>query len=378
MFEDSDIKNVFSDPTKISYAANKYNMLLCEGLAENGVHVTAYSFLPVTSKNCNKLFIRGKRHVRGNLNIVYPFTVNLPALKHIQRGIAMFFRTLFSPKKSVVIFDLYALSANLGMNIAAKIRGFDKICILTDLPEFLTENKRLLKIENGIISDADAYVLLTNQMAEKINAGGKPKIVLEGHVDSKMTAAALPVKNTEQRNVVYAGALNKRYGIAELVDAFISCRKPNEFLHLYGPGDYVKDIIEISKRNSGVKYMGVKPNTEIVDAEMHAALLVNPRTSAGEYTKYSFPSKVLEYMSSGTPVLMARLPGIPDEYYEYVYTFDDSDTGGLAAAIRQVLDKDPDEIIAAGLKAREFVLKNKNNIAQAEKILGLPCFNRKV
>ena len=74
-------------------------------------------------------------------------------------------------------------------------------------------------------------------------------------------------------------------------------------------------------------------------------------------------------MASGTPVLMAKLPGIPDEYYDYVYTFDDQNTDGLSGALRFVLDKNADEIASFGLKARDFVFSQKTNVTQAKKII---------
>ena len=48
--------------------------------------------------------------------------------------------------------------------------------------------------------------------------------------------------------------------------------------------------------------------------------------------KYSFPSKNMEYMVSGTPVLTTRLPGMPMEYYPYVYFIEEESADGIAAA----------------------------------------------
>lgn len=54
MFDDADLGTIFSDPENVSYAASKYNRLLCEGLAQNGVRVEALALLPVTRSNCKK------------------------------------------------------------------------------------------------------------------------------------------------------------------------------------------------------------------------------------------------------------------------------------------------------------------------------------
>ena len=34
-------------------------------------------------------------------------------------------------------------------------------------------------------------------------------------------------------------------------------------------------------------------------------------------------------MACGTPLLTTKLPGIPDEYYEYCYTLDDETVDGV-------------------------------------------------
>jgi glycosyltransferase involved in cell wall biosynthesis len=153
------------------------------------------------------------------------------------------------------------------------------------------------------------------------------------------------------------------------LSAFLACRKSGEELHLYGNGDYAEEIKKIAEKEPSVVYHGSCSNDKILAAERQATLLVNPRTSEGEYTKYSFPSKVLEYMSSGTPVLMARLPGILDEYYNYCYVFDDTDPQGLEISLRKVLDMDAEEIKNLGRTASDFVLGKKNNAVQAKKAL---------
>ena len=74
-------------------------------------------------------------------------------------------------------------------------------------------------------------------------------------------------------------------------------------------------------------------------------------------------------MVSGTPVLSSKLAGIPDEYDEYLYYFDDSDPDGLYKAMSKLFSQSDSELQIKGNSARQFVLKNKNNIVQAEKLI---------
>lgn len=94
-----------------------------------------------------------------------------------------------------------------------------------------------------------------------------------------------------------------------------------------GMRDFEDELKNICKRHSNIKYFGVIPNDYVVNKELKATILINPRPTNEEYTKYSFSSKNMEYMVFGTPVLTTKLSGMPEEYYPYVYLFKDESIG---------------------------------------------------
>ena len=118
-----------------------------------------------------------------------------------------------------------------------------------------------------------------------------------------------------------------------------------------------------------MKYLGQLRRDEVLKLQKGATLLVNPRTPEGEYTKYSFPSKTMEYMASGVPVLMYRLPGIPEEYFKHCYVVEELGENALTKALERVLSKSTEELTEVGLSARSFILKHKNPIAQMGKVV---------
>ena len=77
----------------------------------------------------------------------------------------------------------------------------------------------------------------------------------------------------------------------------------------------------------------------------------------------------MEYMASGTPLLTTNLPGMPKEYHNYVFLFKEETVEGYADTIREILSKPETELISFGLKAKKFVLENKNNNAQGKRII---------
>jgi glycosyltransferase involved in cell wall biosynthesis len=223
-----------------------------------------------------------------------------------------------------------------------------------------------------VIKSFDAYLFLTEDMSEIANKKDKPYLVVEGQVDIKMSKTENNLNDKYEKKIcIYAGGLEKKYGISNLVEAFLLANVQDAELHLYGSGDYEDELQGICKSNPTIKFCGVVSNEIVVLEEIRATLLINPRPTIEEFTKYSFPSKNMEYMVSGTPVLTTKLPGMPAEYYPYVFLIEDEKVEGISKTLRDILSMNRVDLHNVGLRAKEFVLSEKNNVIQASKILKL-------
>ena len=105
--------------------------------------------------------------------------------------------------------------------------------------------------------------------------------------------------------------------------------------------------------------------------QREVSLLVNPRQNTEAFTKYSFPSKTMEYLASGTPVLMYKLDGIPDEYDTYLHYVAGNTVDDLTAAIADIMNTDSLVLEENALRAQQFIMSQKNAVVQAKKILTL-------
>ena len=110
---------------------------------------------------------------------------------------------------------------------------------------------------------------------------------------------------------------------------------------------------------------------ELVMLQKSATLLVNPLKPNEIFSKYFFPSKTLEYLGSGTPTLMFRLPCIPAEYNNYLYYFEDESANGMKDKIVEICEKPLDERNLFGERAIKFVNNEKNGTVQAKKIVDM-------
>lgn len=148
-------------------------------------------------------------------------------------------------------------------------------------------------------------------------------------------------------------------------------KNENYSLIICGRGDSEEYVKNMATKDRRIQYLGSIPHDEILQLQRTASLLVNPRTPEGIYTKYSFPSKTMEYLASGTPTLLYELPGIPKEYYHYCYSLNDQSITALAEKVDEVLSLSIEERTKLGEKAQQFILDTKNATIQCTKILEL-------
>ena len=375
--------NLFEDKRyKSSEAAQKYNRIMAEGFALNGCEVISLGVVP-TNKNVKKKVILLPGDKLNGVEYKHLKTINFPIVKQLLNAIGVFINIikLGNKKNSFIICDGLSFMASKAAVLACKLKNIKSVAIITDLPEFLTgTDSKAAKRYKKLFDKFDGYVLLTEKMAEKLDYLDKSYVVLEGQVDSLEEREKLGTRDFSKKIVLYAGIVQSLYGLRILVEGFIKADLEKYELHIYGNGDYVNEIEKLGKIYNNVKHFPSQPNSVIVAKEKEAYLLVNPRPTDEEYTKYSFPSKNMEYMVSGTAVLTTALPGMPEEYREYVYIIEDESAEGISEVLKRISKLSEKEVISKGLAAREFVLTKKNNKMQTKKIIELVerilCYER--
>lgn len=357
---------------KPAFQSQKYHRLLIEGLAA-GVKVDVIANPPVNRSVLRKAFVPLPEETEGGARYHYLPAIRNPLIKALWAGFGTFFKTIALAKKdsAVIVDGLNRVTALAGL-LAARTKGIPCIGIVTDLPDMLGESGFSRKMANYTISKCSGYVLLTQAMNDRLNPQGKPYVILEGHADITMEEKQPSLEKKQKPRVcLYAGGISEKYGLKNLVEGFRQAELENAQLHIYGPGDYVDELKAVAKTDPRIVYGGMLMSSEVVEKEMEATLLINPRPTNEEFVKYSFPSKTMEYMASGTPVLTTVLPGMPKEYHPYVYLIEEETAEGIGKALKKVLSQPDEALFQKGAEARQFILENKNNVIQGKKILDL-------
>ena len=242
------------------------------------------------------------------------------------------------------------------------------ITLCAELSIFRRSKKIKYQIRNRIFAHYerkfDAFVLFARPMEEVLKCQKKPNIVVEGIAPEIFG----PPKEKRKNIVMYAGGLGSDNNIKLLIDVCLSTNELDE-LWICGVGTDREYVESVAKTNSKVKYLGAISNEKVRELEKEAKLLVNLRQPTAQITRYSFPSKLLEYMASGSLVLSTKLEGIPKEYFDYILTVDSLSEDDVKTVIRNVFAMSTTEYIDKVKKSQEFIGNTKNKCIQSGKIL---------
>ena len=194
---------------------------------------------------------------------------------------------------------------------------------------------------------------------EKLNKE-KPFIVMEGFsiegADKEVETPDMP-----QKVFFYAGNLKNDSGVYNFAKSFVQAYKDKEGYEFWicGEGEQYEQIASLNSMQ--IKLLGVQPRDKVLAMEKRAYVLVNPRPADELFARYSFPSKLLEYMSTGTPVLTTHLPCIESKYNRYLYYIEDEKE--ITKTLTSLnIEK------TKGTEAKRFVRENLNPEVQAKKV----------
>ena len=275
----------------------------------------------------------------------------------------------------VFVYSMRSAPMATACRIKEKIPQAKIYLIITDLPQFMDLGQSrvkaaLKKIDWQSIKKMqkkfDGFILYAEKMAEYLEIPSNKWILMEGSYD---TAEHITSVKEKKKAVMYSGKLDEQYGIKMLVDAFMSIQDSDIELWITGGGNTEGYIKACAKKDNRIKFYGFLPSRQdVLQKQAEASLLVNMRLPSELASGYCFPSKLFEYMATGTPVLSFDIAGIPREYLQYLYVVKQETVDALAKAIEETLSLDEASLQEQGNGAREFVINEKNTKTQCSKM----------
>ena len=221
----------------------------------------------------------------------------------------------------------------------------------------------------------DGLIVVARGIAEEF-APGVPFVVVDGGIPLRVIEEFSGAISTEGTSggegseviVMYAGGLSALNGVPLLLKAFAGVAGANYRLRVAGAGPCRGLVEEAAERDARITYLGVLGNARIRELYSEATVLVNPHSTTMRTARYVFPSKLIEYMASGTPVISTCPPGMDARYEHCIVALTEETPEALAALVLAVAKLGARERRAIGQRAREFVLREKTWERQGRRV----------
>ena len=197
---------------------------------------------------------------------------------------------------------------------------------------------------------------LCEDMKEKVP--GKEYIMHEGIYSKEQIKKYKTDLEGEKKHfrIVYTGKLTIEDGVLDLIDAVKKIQRDNIVLKIAGGGGIESIVKEQIKDDSRIIYYGRLDSDEVRELQKRADLFVVPRLPE-DYTRYSFPSKVVEYILTDAPILCHKLDCFGVQLNGVLTYIKEKDNSRLCENIIRIIDGENEMDLQ---KRNVFIKRNMN------------------
>jgi len=198
----------------------------------------------------------------------------------------------------------------VGNKLIIESLGSDINALMTK-PLHKRQMKWAFKKATFVTAKSQALVTAIHSHTSRVNA----EVVYNGVDFESFTLRSSPVFTSAEIKLVFIGSVIKTKGIFELIDAIALLKKQNCTinLNLLGAGAQMKDLEErISQLGvaDSVNLVGPIPHDSLMNFIHDSDALILPSYREG------VPNVVMESLSTGTPVIVTKVGGIPEVVQE--------------------------------------------------------------
>lgn len=307
----------------LSVAGNKFQLGITSRFAD---HATCdfFNVLPYASFPRGKYIWVHRKVQPGNPTVHTIPYINMLLLKQVTCALSLFVqlfkwaRRYKKNDKILVIYNLFSFEF-LPVFLISKLFHIKRVAIVADLPP--RQPKGLLHkleawCEKNSVRAFKKLVVITKYIALDFAPQSEYKVV-EGGVFQPIVQARM--SQPRQNIILYTGALDENSDIELLLEAFYQIDEHSWQLQIAGNGYKKNQVLEYTQKDARIRYLGFMDNDKILVLQRQAKILVCPRKPNSDVTRYTFPSKIMEYMSSGNAVVCFELEGIPAAYTSYLH-----------------------------------------------------------
>ena len=360
----------------VEFSANNMQMKLIDGLKSVAdTTVLSAPFIGSFPNRSTWFHFRGFSSAQDlckyvSFNNVWGFR-NISRARALKRNLSSFIR-LNAERKMIVAFSAHAPFLVAAAYAKKKDPGIRVCFVVPDMPQYMNLEQNRSKIYDICkhfdialiqkhIKIVDSSVVLTDAMASALMLKNRPYTVVEGVIaDIAEITNNKHEKRHDTVNILYAGKLYYKFGVKNLVEAFVQIPDNNYRLILCGSGDLDGYIKSMAALDSRIIYAGQVSPQQVQIQISDADVLVNPRRNDDIYTSFSFPSKNIEYLLSGKPLVAYMLDGMPVCYKDFIYEIrsDKDSVVAIKEAILMAANDEQSEIAKRYSKFYKYALEH--------------------
>lgn len=173
-----------------------------------------------------------------------------------------------------------------------------------------------------------------------------PKLHLDGGVRSPGGQAYTDLQKSGQKTVVYSGVYDAGYGgLTRLFEIFSAVSDQSCRFLLTGK-DAKGNLKRYLRQEPRAAYCGFVSRDELQRIHAQATVFVNPRPRESSENRMTFPSKLLEYLAYGKPVVSTWTEGLAPEYRDVLLVPEGNTPEAFARLIDEALNYSRDEQLA--------------------------------
>lgn len=368
-----------------SRAGNLFQTGFLSGLTQAGLSPSlVLAPAPISSHSpTRKLFVRGAIHSLGDgLTIDSPGFINVTPLKQVTIGLMVLWRLLLwgwrNTNSGSLVVCTYNLSVPPGVFtlIATRLIRAKAVALIVDInvPGETVPNSLAFRLDyqlhRWLMPLFDGLVVVSDAIVRDFGLR-VPYIRVEGGVRESRFATAIPRSAALGFVIVSAGSLDEANGVRVLLGAFSKLRGDHYRLRIAGAGPLEDEVKSAASQDARIEYCGYLALEDVLRLYASADVLINMRLTKDINTKYFFPSKLMEYLASGRPVISTCTGHVEEEFGQFTFLLRDECPDALAAAIEEVESIGIDARERKGAMAREFMLANKTWSAQGRRVVRL-------
>lgn len=254
--------------------------------------------------------------------------------------------------------------------ILKKLGCIDIYSILIDSP-FVDKNHSSIYLRwrkkiaaKGLekLNECSGVILLNEHAADVIKLRVPHKTVLLGFEPFEIGYSAdhyCGIRGRRKR-LLYAGSLSTVNGIKEMLNALALLPEDEYVIDICGQGSDDCLVEHYAQKHSNCRFHGRVEQTELNRLYENADLAMNFRLPDNDDNDYSFPSKLISYLYSGSLVISSDFSSMPDAYRDFIFIVKDLYPETIANEIERIFMLEETALTDIAARARSFVLENQS------------------